>query len=82
MLVTKSTHKCSYTTEKSLNMPAIFAPAHELARQIQIVNAYCREAELLSDPFHDTLWDLLEELIEAHYRIAPKSLFAGTFDMK
>ncbi|XP_019638101.1 PREDICTED: uncharacterized protein LOC109480348 [Branchiostoma belcheri] len=62
--------------ERSLSMPALFSPAHELSRQIQIINAYCREAEYLRDPFHDTLWDLLDELIEAHTRIAPISLFA------
>lgn len=61
--------------EKSLSTSPLFSPAHELARQIQIINAYCREAEYLGDPIHDTLWDLLDELIEAHTRIAPTSLF-------
>ena len=66
-----------FVTEHVLKQPAMFAPVHELSRQIQIINAYCREAEHLKDPIHDTLWDLLDELIEAHERIAPKSLFAG-----
>lgn len=60
-------------------MPAMFAPVHELSRQIQIINAYCREAEHLQDPIHDTLWDLLDELIDAHERIVPRSLFAGRY---
>jgi hypothetical protein len=58
-------------------VPAMFAPAHELGRQIHIVNAFCREAEFQNDPLHDALWDALDELIEAHGEIAPKSLFAG-----
>ncbi|XP_041475201.1 uncharacterized protein LOC121423779 [Lytechinus variegatus] len=62
--------------EQALASPPLFSPAHEVARQIQIINAYCREAELLQDPIHDTLWDLLDELIEAHSRISQTSLFA------
>lgn len=62
--------------EQALSSPPLFSPAHEVARQIQIINAYCREAELLQDPIHDTLWDLLDELIEAHSRISQTSLFA------
>ena len=50
-----------------MSLPALFAPAHELSRQIQIINAYCREAELLDDPLQDTLWHLLDELIEVKY---------------
>ncbi|XP_013381613.1 uncharacterized protein LOC106152545 isoform X1 [Lingula anatina] len=64
--------------EKCLSMPPIFAPAHELSRQIQIINAYCREAEYLRDPIHATLWDLLDELIEAHSQVAPHSVFADS----
>ncbi len=60
-------------------MPPMFAPAHELSRYIHVVNAFCREAEHTRDPIHDTLWDLLDELIEAHDQIAPKSLFAGNY---
>ena len=63
--------------EKILLMPPLFAPAHELSRQIHVINAYCREAEYLQDPMQSTLWDLLDELIDAHERVAPKSLFAG-----
>lgn len=62
--------------EQALTSNKLFSPAHEVSRQIQIINAYCREAELLNDPIHDTLWDLLDELLEAHSRISPYSLFA------
>ena len=61
-------------------MPPIFAPAHQLDRQIHVINAYCREAEYLRDPLHHILWDLLDSLIEVHSQVAPKSLFAGMFD--
>ena len=61
--------------EQALSTMPLFSPAHEVARQIQVINAYCREAEYLGDPIHDTLWDLLDELIEAHSRVAPISLF-------
>ncbi|XP_072019322.1 uncharacterized protein [Amphiura filiformis] len=64
--------------EKALSTMPLFSPAHEVARQIQVINAYCREAEFLGDPIHDTLWDLLDELIEAHSRIAPTSLFGSS----
>ncbi|XP_077981309.1 uncharacterized protein LOC144436390 [Glandiceps talaboti] len=62
--------------EYALSIPPLFSPAYELSRQIHIINAYCREAELLRDPIHDALWDLLDELIEAHSKIAPLSLFS------
>ncbi|XP_071800080.1 uncharacterized protein [Asterias amurensis] len=62
--------------EHSLSTFPLFSPVHEISRQIQIINAYCREAEFLGDPIHDTLWDLLDELIEAHSHLAPISLFA------
>ena len=42
---------------------------------MQVVNAYCREAEMIGDPTHDTLIDLLDELIEAHNHLAPVSVF-------
>lgn len=61
-------------------MPPMFAPAHQLDRQIHVINAYCREAEYLRDPLHHILWDLLDSLIEVHSQVAPKSLFAGMFD--
>ena len=50
-----------------MSITPLFAPAHELSRQIQIINAYCREAEVLDDPLQDTLWHLLDELIEVIY---------------
>ena len=65
-----------HVLEKALSSPPIFSPVHELERQIQIINAYCREAEYLEDPTFDSLWDLLDELIEAHRRLAPQSLFS------
>ena len=65
-----------HTLEKALSSPPMFAPVHELERQIHIINAYCREAEFLDDPTFDSLWDLLDELIEAHRNLAPHSLFA------
>ena len=68
--------KGRHTLEKALSGPPIFAPVHELERQIHIINAYCREAEFLDDPTFDSLWDLLDELIEAHRTLAPHSLFA------
>ena len=40
-----------------------------------MINAFCREAEYISDPTHDTLWDLLDELIEAHNSLSPVSVF-------
>ena len=62
--------------ERALSTPPIFAPVHELERQIQIINAYCREAEVINDPTFDTLWDLLDELIEAHTVFNSQSLFS------
>ena len=67
--------KGRHTLEKALSSTPIFAPVHELERQIHIINAYCREAEFLDDPTFDSLWDLLDELIEAHRTLAPHSLF-------
>lgn len=62
--------------ERAQSIPPIFAPVHELERQIQIINAYCREAEVINDPTFDTLWDLLDELIEAHNVFNSQSLFS------
>ncbi|XP_067933350.1 uncharacterized protein [Watersipora subatra] len=72
----KGVLRARHIIEKSMSLPPLFAPAHELSRQIQIINAYCREAELLDDPLQDTLWHLLDELIEVHAQIAPRSLFS------
>lgn len=62
--------------EKALSSPPIFAPVHEIERQIHVINAYCREAEYLEDPTFESLWDLLDELIEAHRALSPLSMFS------
>ena len=62
--------------ERALSSPPIFAPVYELERQIQIINAYCREAELTENQTFHTLWDLLDELIEAHNVFSSQSLFS------
>ena len=64
--------------EVSYHMAPMLTPAHELSRHIQIINAYCREAEQLGDPIHDTLWDLLDELIEAHSNVSPYSIYSAS----
>eukprot|EP00794_Sanderia_malayensis_P007985 gene7985-8842_t len=66
-----------HTLEQALSTLPLFSPVHELSRQIQIINAFSREAEFISDPTHDTLWDLLDELIEAHNHLSPVSLFGS-----
>jgi len=71
----KAALKARQTLERALSGIPLFSPVHELAHQIQVVNAYCREAEYIADPTHDTLWDLLDELIEAHNALAPVSVF-------
>ncbi|XP_064625710.1 uncharacterized protein LOC135486661 [Lineus longissimus] len=72
----RGTLRARLVLDKALSMPPLFAPVHELARQIQIINAYTREAEMMKDPLHDTLWDLLDELIDVHSSLSPKSLFS------
>uniref|UniRef100_K1Q114 Uncharacterized protein n=1 Tax=Magallana gigas TaxID=29159 RepID=K1Q114_MAGGI len=67
-----------FVLERTQRGPALFAPVHDLSRQIQILNAYCREAEFLGDALHGTMWDLLDEMIEIHAKLAQKSLFAET----
>ena len=62
--------------ERALSAPPIFAPVYELERQIQIINAYCREAEVTGNQTFHTLWDLLDELIEAHNVFNSQSLFS------
>ena len=74
--MTNAFHFCFFFVEKIQQIPPIFAPAHELSRQIHVINAFCREAEKLGDPMQGTLWDVLDEVIDAHEKIAPKSLFA------
>ena len=63
--------------ERTLIAPALLSPAYELSRQIHIINAYCRETEKYKDALHDSLWDLLDELIDVHTRVAPQSLYAS-----
>jgi len=71
----KAALKARCILESSLASIPLFAPIHELSHQVQVINAYCREAEMLKDPTHDTLIDLLDELIEAHNSLAPVSVF-------
>ncbi|XP_046561288.1 LOW QUALITY PROTEIN: uncharacterized protein LOC124270288 [Haliotis rubra] len=61
--------------EKCRSANPMFAPVHELSQHIQVINAYFREAEKLGDGLHDTLWDLLDEMIQVHEKLEPKSLF-------
>ncbi|KAK7501125.1 hypothetical protein BaRGS_00007610 [Batillaria attramentaria] len=61
--------------ERCRRLPAIFAPVHELAHQIHVLNAYMRESELMQDGLHPTLWAVLDEMIDMHQRLEPKSLF-------
>ena len=61
--------------ERCYSSAEFFAPVHELSRQIQIINAYCREAEVLEDPAHFSLWALLAEMVDAHSSIAPHSIY-------
>jgi len=71
----KAALKARRVLEGALNAIPLFAPIHELSHQVQVINAYCREAEMIKDPTHDTLIDLLDELIEAHNHLAPVSVF-------
>ena len=71
-----------HTLERALSTIPLFSPVHELSRQIQIINAFCREAEYISDPTHDTLWDLLDELIQAHNHLSPISVFGAASTSK
>ena len=61
--------------EKCYSSPSLFAPVHELSRQIQIINAYYREAEVLQDTTHGSLWALLAEMIDLHNHLLPLSVF-------
>ena len=60
------------------SIPDILAPSHHLANQIQVINAYCREAELLNDNLHSTLWATLDELIDIHNATRNCSIFANS----
>ena len=61
--------------ESCYSSTEFLAPVHELSRQIQIINAYCREAEALEDPAHSSLWALLAEMVDTHSAIAPHSVY-------
>ncbi|ESO89671.1 hypothetical protein LOTGIDRAFT_234257 [Lottia gigantea] len=81
--VSKETKKYIYAVlkgrtvlEKCRTMPPLFSPVHELTQQIQVINAFLRESEKLEDGLHDTLWDLLDEMIDTHRQIEPQSLFS------
>ena len=61
--------------ERCYSAMPYFAPVHELSTQIQIVNAFYREAEYLEDPTHQSLWALLDEMIDTHRHLAPHSIY-------
>ncbi|XP_025111516.1 uncharacterized protein LOC112574565 [Pomacea canaliculata] len=63
--------------EHCRRLPAMFSPVHELSHQIQILNAYMRESELMHDGLHPTLWAVLDEMIDLYQRLEPQSLFGG-----
>ena len=56
-------------------LPPVVAPAHDLARHIQIVNACLADAILEKDPLASMMRDALDELIYFHNRVAPISIF-------
>lgn len=66
-------------SEHCRRLPAMFSPVHELSHQIQILNAYMRESELMRDGLHPTLWAVLDEMIDLYQRLEPQSLFGGLF---
>ncbi len=61
--------------EQCYSATQFFAPVHELSRHIQIINAYCREAEFLQDPMHPSLWALLAEMVDLHTELASHSIY-------
>lgn len=58
--------------------PALFAPVHKLSRQIQIINAYCRETEAVKNSTHDLLWALLNEMIDTHNYLLTQSVYGAS----
>ena len=66
------------TLSMSASCPAVLVPTHELSRHIQIINAYCREAEQEGDELHATLWDLLDDLMSRHTVGLAQSVFANS----
>ncbi len=61
--------------ERCYSGPALFAPVHKLSKQIQIINAYCREAEVIRDPTRVRLWALVNEMIDVYNHLTPLSVF-------
>ena len=43
----KAALKARRVLEGALNAIPLFAPIHELSHQVQVINAYCREAEMI-----------------------------------
>ncbi|XP_005107153.1 uncharacterized protein LOC101860523 [Aplysia californica] len=64
--------------DSCIRAPTVFAPVHQLARQIEIINAFCREAEKTGDSLHTTLLQLLDDMTDVFRRLEPVSLFAET----
>ena len=71
----KAALKARITLEKALASIPLFAPVHDLSHQIKVINAYFRETEYIGDSTHDTLWDLLDELIEEHNSLVKLLVF-------
>lgn len=62
--------------KETYNTMPLLAPAHELSRRIRILNAYCREAMLIDHVFQHTMWDVTDQLIQAHTAVFRKSIFS------
>ena len=75
LLAMQRAQQCLRITKEAI---PVLAPCHELARHIQIINAYCREAEHQDDQLHSSLWQLLDELTAVHAVLLRKSIFADT----
>ena len=61
--------------EMCYSYPKLFTPVHKLSRKIKIINAYCREAEMLENIMHESLMSLLMEMVDVYNLLAPQSLF-------
>lgn len=75
-IYTREVIKARLLLDRAMAMPSIFVPIHDLATEIQIINVYCRESEVLGHPMQKTLWDILDDLVEAHNISREASLFA------
>eukprot|EP00116_Pleurobrachia_bachei_P005062 sb/3465324/ len=64
------------TLRETYNTAPLLAPAHELSRRIKILNAYSREAMLHDHVLQHTMWDITDELIQAHTGVYKKSIFS------